>query len=384
MAVCLSLVAAASAVAQSSVTLAWNPVTNSIAGYRLYRGGASRNYTNNVNAGTATQYTLSNLTAGATYFFAVTAFTSAGAESDYSTEISYTVPGNTNSGTPPVITLISPANGAVYTEPANMNLSANVTPNGHQVTKVQFYNGATLLGESTSTPYSYAWNNVFAGNYSVKARMVYDVGATLDSSAAAVTVASSRPPPTNPAPATLPAPWLAADIGSPGALGTATFTTGAFRVSGAGVIGGTADSFRFVYQTLTGDGEIRAQLNSVQNTGSNGYVGVLMRESLGANSKSVVLGIYPTGAVRAQSRSTTGSSPRESASGTLTTPNAWVRLQRSGDMFTFYSSTDGTNWSRVARQKVTMASSGYFGLAVASGTAGVLNTSTFSNVTAVP
>src|SRR5262249_167228 len=148
-----------------------------------------------VNAGLGTQYTISNLTAGATYYFAVTAFTSAGAESDYSAELSYTVLGNTNSGTAPVITLTSPADGTVYTEPATMHTSANVTPNGHQVTRVQFYNGTTLLGEQTNSPYSYAWNNVFAGSYSVKARLVYDAGAILDSSVAAVTVASSRPPP---------------------------------------------------------------------------------------------------------------------------------------------------------------------------------------------
>src|SRR5882672_4112065 len=81
---------ASPALAQPSVTLAWNAATNSaIAGYRVYRGGASHAYTNNINAGNTTQTTLTGLAAGATYFFAVTAYTGAGAESDFSAELQY-------------------------------------------------------------------------------------------------------------------------------------------------------------------------------------------------------------------------------------------------------------------------------------------------------
>ena len=94
----------------------------------------------------------SNLASGATYFFAVTAYDTNGLESDYSSEVSYTVPLPTN--TAPTIVLTSPANGAVYTAPATINLAASVTANGHTLTQVQFYNGATLLGTVATTPYS--------------------------------------------------------------------------------------------------------------------------------------------------------------------------------------------------------------------------------------
>ena len=47
---------------------------------------------------------------------------------------------------PPTIALTAPVNGASYTAPATINLAASVTANGHTITKVQFYNGATLLG----------------------------------------------------------------------------------------------------------------------------------------------------------------------------------------------------------------------------------------------
>lgn len=77
-----------------SVTLAWNANTETnLAGYRLYYGTGPRAYTA---TGTVpvpeTTATVTNLAEGRTYFFAVTAFTTDGLESDYSDEVSYAVP----------------------------------------------------------------------------------------------------------------------------------------------------------------------------------------------------------------------------------------------------------------------------------------------------
>jgi hypothetical protein len=63
-----------------------------VAGYKLYYGTASGNYTYNVNVGNTTSYALSGLSAGATYYFAAAAYDSAGDQSAYSNELSYTVP----------------------------------------------------------------------------------------------------------------------------------------------------------------------------------------------------------------------------------------------------------------------------------------------------
>lgn len=84
---------AASARGQTTVTLAWDPSAGAnIAGYRVYQGSVCRTYTNTITVGNTTNCTVSNLLRGATYFFAVTAFNTNGLESDFSTEISYTVP----------------------------------------------------------------------------------------------------------------------------------------------------------------------------------------------------------------------------------------------------------------------------------------------------
>lgn len=75
------------------VMLAWNASPGSISNYNVYYGVASRTYTNLVQAGNATNCIVTNLWAGRTYFFAATAVNDSGLESEYSTEVSYTVPG---------------------------------------------------------------------------------------------------------------------------------------------------------------------------------------------------------------------------------------------------------------------------------------------------
>lgn len=86
--------------AAQSVTLAWNPNTETnLAGYRLYYGLASRSYSSIVPVIVpSTQATVANVQPGQTYYFAVTAYTTDGLESDYSDEVSYTVPGDGGGG----------------------------------------------------------------------------------------------------------------------------------------------------------------------------------------------------------------------------------------------------------------------------------------------
>jgi sulfur relay (sulfurtransferase) complex TusBCD TusD component (DsrE family) len=89
----------------------------------------------------------------------------------------------------PTIALTAPANGASYTAPATINLAASVTPNGNTISKVQFYAGTTLLGEDTTAPYTFTWNNVNAGNHTLSARAVYGSGGSVASSPVGVSVA---------------------------------------------------------------------------------------------------------------------------------------------------------------------------------------------------
>jgi hypothetical protein len=194
-----------SAIAVSSVTLVWNPSPGTnIAGYKIYYGSASLAYTNSTDVGSVTNATVANLISNTTYFFAATAYDSAALESDYSTEVVYTnqaIVTITNvPPPPPSIALTSPVDGDSYAGPATINLAASVKANGHTITKVQFYNGSTLLAEETAAPYTFTWTNVSAGNYSLTAQAVYDSRSTVASApATTVLVAAGRPispPPT--------------------------------------------------------------------------------------------------------------------------------------------------------------------------------------------
>jgi hypothetical protein len=87
-----------------NVTLAWDPsVSSGVAGYRIYHGALSRNYTNQVSVGDATTGTVSNLVEGVTYFFAATTVNDFGVESEYSEELVYAVPGIQPSNQPPTL-----------------------------------------------------------------------------------------------------------------------------------------------------------------------------------------------------------------------------------------------------------------------------------------
>ena len=85
-----------SAFAAGSVTLAWDASTDpNVAGYNVYFGEASGTYnTNPVNAGNATNVTISGLVPGVTYYFAATTFAASDLESPLSGEVSYLVPLN--------------------------------------------------------------------------------------------------------------------------------------------------------------------------------------------------------------------------------------------------------------------------------------------------
>lgn len=69
-------------------TLFWTPNGESdLAGYKVYYGTAPRTYSAVVDAGNVTTFTAANLTAGVTYYFAVTAYDAAGSESGFSNEV---------------------------------------------------------------------------------------------------------------------------------------------------------------------------------------------------------------------------------------------------------------------------------------------------------
>ncbi|MBN2030874.1 Ig-like domain-containing protein [bacterium] len=76
----------------NSVIVSWQPNTEpDLAGYRVYYGLASRNYSNQIDVGNATELEIGGLLASTTYYFAVKAYDQNGNLSDYSEEVILTV-----------------------------------------------------------------------------------------------------------------------------------------------------------------------------------------------------------------------------------------------------------------------------------------------------
>ncbi len=99
--------------------------------------------------------------------------------------------GSTPSNTPPTVALTSPGNGASFTAGNSITLNATAADTDGSISKVEFFQGSTKLGEDTTSPYSFTWNSVPAGNYSLTAKATDNAGATTTSSAASITVAAA-------------------------------------------------------------------------------------------------------------------------------------------------------------------------------------------------
>jgi regulation of enolase protein 1 (concanavalin A-like superfamily) len=161
--------------------------------------------------------------------------------------------------------------------------------------------------------------------------------------------------------------WLSQDVGAVGAAGAFSQSSGTFTVNGSGAdIWYGADEFRYVFQAVRGNYLFTARVLNMQNTANWAKAGIMMRETLNADSKCLVNFMSPANGVALQQRTATGASAA-GVSGTsgLAAPY-WVRLVRSGSTFAGYSSADATNWTALGTTTVAMLDDIYLGLAVCS------------------
>src|SRR6201991_4483154 len=93
----------------------------------------------------------------------------------------------TTSNSAPSVSLTHPLNNTTVAAGSNIVMDATASDSNGSVTKVDFYQGATLLGTDTTAPYAFVWTNVSAGSYSLTARATDDANATASSAAISVT-----------------------------------------------------------------------------------------------------------------------------------------------------------------------------------------------------
>jgi regulation of enolase protein 1 (concanavalin A-like superfamily) len=178
----------------------------------------------------------------------------------------------------------------------------------------------------------------------------------------------------------LPPPWTDGDVGAVPIAGSAQESSGTFIVNGSGAdIWNTADAFHFVYQPMTGDGSIQARVTGIQQADAWSKAGVMIRESLDANSKHALMLVSAANGTRFLWRSATGGAS-QSLVGPAAAAPVWVRVTRSGDTLTGYQSADGVSWTAVGSRTISMASTVYIGLAITSHSTSASATATFDGV----
>jgi len=162
---------------------------------------------------------------------------------------------------------------------------------------------------------------------------------------------------------------------------------GTVTMSGGGHdIWDTADDFRFAGKTLAGNGSAVVKVQSLTNTNAWAKAGVMIRQSLDADSPFVYMVLSYSNGVSLGWRplaSATCSSVNQAG---IPAPQ-WVKLTRTGDVFTAQYSADGKTWTdvktadgAVASATVAMAGPVYVGLCVTSHNSAAATTAVMSDV----
>ncbi|MDR3550854.1 MAG: BNR-4 repeat-containing protein [Candidatus Babeliales bacterium] len=161
----------------------------------------------------------------------------------------------------------------------------------------------------------------------------------------------------------LPLGWAHQDIGSAVPLGgAADYDKGAFilRSCGSG-IGTNTDMFQYVYHPLVGDGTIIARVASQDAVRQACTDGIMMRETLAQNSACAAVGISTMNQLLFSYRTASNANAGVAVSYNIAAP-CWIKLVRTGNVFTAFNSIDGFTWVQNGSQVINMAANIYVGL----------------------
>ena len=180
-----------------------------------------------------------------------------------------------------------------------------------------------------------------------------------------------------------PIAWSTAVIGyetSPTeTLATASGDALVLRGSGAD-IWYDRDAFVFQYTELVGDGSIEVRLVDLAAAHDWSKAGVMIREGLEPDARNVLLHTTSTQGSVLQAREVVGGMTNNAGGKDPSgRPGIWMRLTRTGDLFTGELSSDGTEWSLLGEYELPLDETLLVGLAVTSHVEGELATAEFSS-----
>jgi hypothetical protein len=82
---------------------------------------------------------------------------------------------------PPTVSITSPGENASFTVPTNITITASASDLDGAISKVEFFDGAMKLGQSTGAPYTFIWNDAPVGYHALTA-VATDTNAEFSSS----------------------------------------------------------------------------------------------------------------------------------------------------------------------------------------------------------
>jgi regulation of enolase protein 1 (concanavalin A-like superfamily) len=300
------------------------------------------------------------------------------------------------SGYPPAPSPAAPTGVVATAGVGRVYLSWSRVPTANGFTVLRSTNGgayASIANLTQTTQPQYTDTTVTNGTaYSYKIQASNQSGTGAASAPANATPMASG---------ALPDGWLSADIGTVQTAGSAQYAAvsgNTFLVtgqgSGIGGVGGSylstnpssTDSFNFTYRQVKADFTLTARLASVSGAKMSN-TGLMMRAGLNSDDPAVglVLGSVGWRIAEMGARSTAGGPMTWTTGNEYTTMPAWFRLQRAGNVFTAYQSSDGITWFTVATSTIAMPITYYVGLAACSGdiTNNTTETSNFDNVSPI-
>jgi hypothetical protein len=158
-----------------SITVRWDPnVETDLAGYRVFAGTASRAYTRHKTLGLDTTAVVTELVVGVKYYFAVTAFDSAGNESAFSNEVSLIAGGDSA----PRIAISKPANGQLLLADS-IDVSYHTAGDVSTIASVVLILDDVLYLTSQNTSGSFTVAHLRSGTHVIRARLVNAAGETI-------------------------------------------------------------------------------------------------------------------------------------------------------------------------------------------------------------
>lgn len=166
---------------------------------------------------------------------------------------------------------------------------------------------------------------------------------------------------------------------------SSTYSAGTYTEVGNGADIWQQDQFHYLYKPWTGNGTIIARVTSLSTSHKGAKAAVMFRETINADSKHAMMALQPPTGGGAQWAYRSSGTQTNYTSTAGISPTYWVKLVRSGDMFTGFTAPDASGtpgaWTQRGTQAIPMPGTILVGLATLSHSATLTTTATYDNVT---